>query len=54
MEFAKRKLGYIPENARFPEKLSSLKYLQWMTMLSGLTRKNAKSFAVSKLKSLKM
>jgi ABC-type multidrug transport system ATPase subunit len=27
-EKAKRKLGYIPENARFPERLSAIKYLQ--------------------------
>jgi ABC-2 type transport system ATP-binding protein len=27
-EDAKKKLGYIPENARFPEKLSAIKYLQ--------------------------
>jgi ABC-2 type transport system ATP-binding protein len=27
-EIAKKKLGYIPESARFPEKLSAIKYLQ--------------------------
>jgi ABC-type multidrug transport system ATPase subunit len=27
-EEAKRKLGYIPENARFPEKFSAFRYLQ--------------------------
>ncbi|MDR3329701.1 MAG: ABC transporter ATP-binding protein [Mycoplasmataceae bacterium] len=53
-ESAKRKLGYIPENARFPDRFSALKYLEWMTMLSGLSRKQAKEFSINKLKSLKM
>ncbi|MDR0826101.1 MAG: ABC transporter ATP-binding protein [Mycoplasmataceae bacterium] len=53
-EEAKRKLGYIPENARFPEKFSAFRYLQWMVMLSGFSSNDAREYAADKLKSLKM
>lgn len=51
---AKRSLGYIPENARFPSRMSCFSYLIWMARLSGLSRKDAKRFAVSKLNELNL
>lgn len=53
-EIAKSKLGYIPENARFPEKMHAFKYLVWMARLSGIKSQPAKEFAESKLKELNM
>jgi len=49
---AKKQLGYIPENARFPSKMSCFAYLTWMARLSGLKKKEAKKFANAKLKEL--
>lgn len=51
---AKTFLGYIPENARFPARMSCFSYLVWMAKLSGLSRKDAKSFAQNRLKELNM
>lgn len=53
-EQAKKSLGYIPENARFPAKMNCLNYLIWMARLSGLTKAQAKEFATNKLNELKM
>lgn len=51
---AKKDLGYIPENARFPAKMSCLSYLIWMARLSGLKHTQAKIFAIRKLNELNM
>ena len=51
---AKKDLGYIPENTRFPAKMSCFSYLIWMARLSGLTHIQAKLFAVRKLNDLNM
>ncbi len=51
---AKKALGYIPENARFPTRMSCFKYLVWMARLTGMKKKEAKEFAVNKLKELKL
>lgn len=51
---AKKDLGYIPENARFPAKMNTFSYLVWMARLSGLKHANAKIFAVRKLNELNM
>ncbi|OAV63738.1 ABC-type transporter ATP-binding protein EcsA [Bacteroidales bacterium Barb6] len=53
-EDAKKKLGYIPETARFPDKFSALQYLIWMVMLSGLNAHDAKKYSVAKLKEMHM
>lgn len=39
---SKRYLGYIPEYAQFPKKISCFKYLLWMAILSGMKKKPAK------------
>jgi len=49
---AKKQLGYIPENARFPAKMSCYSYLTWMARLSGFKKADAKKFAIAKLKEL--
>lgn len=51
---AKMSLGYIPENARFPQRMSCYSYLVWMAKLSGLTRIEAKRFAKTRLTDLNM
>lgn len=51
---AKRFLGYIPENARFPARMSCFSYLVWMARLSGLSRIEAKRFAKTRLTELNM
>ncbi len=53
-EEAKLKIGYIPENARFPEQMSSKEYLLWMIMLSGIDHKKAQKIVSKKLKELNM
>lgn len=53
-EQAKKKIGYIPESARFPEGLSAYKYLYWMVLLSGVNRKIAKKYVVQKLQEINM
>lgn len=51
---AKKTLGYIPENARFPTRMSCYSYLTWMARLSGFTKKDSKEFAVKRLHELNM
>jgi len=51
---AKKRLGYIPENARFPAKMSCYSYLVWMARLSGVEKEAAKKFAEAKLKELNL
>lgn len=51
---AKRSLGYIPENARFPQRMSCYSYLVWMAKLSGLSGYEAKRFAKTRLTELNM
>lgn len=51
---AKKSLGYIPENARFPARMSCFNYLVWMARLSGLDKKASKSFAINKLHDLNL
>ena len=51
---AKRFVGYIPENARFPQRMSCYSYLIWMAKLSGLTGIEAKRFAKTRLTNLNM
>lgn len=51
---AKKSLGYIPENARFPTRMSCFSYLVWMARLTGMSKKDAKAFATTKLKELKL
>ncbi|KFB07471.1 ABC transporter ATP-binding protein [Malacoplasma iowae] len=48
------KLGYIPESARFPSKMSSYLYLKSMAELNGLTPKEAKEFTERILKEFNM
>ncbi len=49
---AKKELGYIPEAANFPKKFSTLQYIKYMSYLSGLSKKDAKKYAINKLKEL--
>ncbi|XQP55782.1 MAG: ABC transporter ATP-binding protein [Mycoplasmoidaceae bacterium] len=51
---AKKYLGYIPENARFPTRMSCFSYLVWMARLSGLGRMEARRFAKTRLTQLNM
>ena len=51
---AKKKIGYIPETAKFPDKFSAREYLIWMVMLSDVKKSDAIKYADSKLKELKM
>ncbi len=51
---AKRVIGYIPETARFPDGVSTLTYLVNMATISGMTTKQAKSFATKTLKEMHM
>lgn len=51
---AKKHLGYIPENAKFPTKMSCMSYLVWMARLSGLSKFAAKKFAKNRLVELKL
>lgn len=51
---AKNDLGYIPENARFPKRMSCYSYLVWMAKLSGLKNIQAKRFAITRLNELNM
>jgi len=51
---AKKFLGYIPENARFPTRMSCYSYLVWMAKLSGFKRVEAKRFATQRLNELGM
>ena len=51
---AKKSLGYIPEKARFPQRMSCYSYLVWMAKLSGLSGFEAKRFAKTRLTELNM
>lgn len=42
---AKRKIGYVPEKAIFPKKVSALEYLSSMALLSGFSIKDSKKLA---------
>ncbi len=53
-EEAKLRIGYIPENAKFPEQMSARSYLLWMIMLSGISKVKANKIVSSKLKELNM
>jgi len=46
---AKKHLGYIPETAKFPAKMTTFKYLSYMAYLSGYTKKEADKFATEKI-----
>lgn len=48
------KLGYIPEIARFPSRLSAYKYLNSMAMLNGLDKKEANNFTKNILEKFNM
>lgn len=50
----KKKIGYIPEKANFPEHFSTLSYLKSMASLSGLSEQEAQKVALNKLKELGM
>lgn len=43
-KFSRSKLGYIPEIARFPSRISAYKYLNSMAMLNGLSKEDANKF----------
>lgn len=45
-EASKKKIGYVPEKAVFPEGFSAQEYLTWMIMLSGFNKR----FAINKVK----
>lgn len=46
---SKRKIGYIPEIARFPDGLSTMEYLMVMASLSGVDKQQAKKYINEKL-----
>jgi len=51
---AKQALGYIPEAARFPDKMGCYAYLVWMAKLSGFKSRDAKNFARRRLEELNL
>lgn len=51
---AKQNIGYIPENANFPKKMSTFEYLRLMSMLSGFSHKDSKKLACDLLQKLNM
>lgn len=53
-EEAKKKIGYIPEKAVFPENFNTYEYLMWMVRLSGISHENATKIIETKLKDLAM
>ena len=53
-ENAKKKIGYIPEKASFPENFSTYNYLKWMVMLSGLNTKDAETIVEKQLREIGM
>ena len=53
-ETIKKRIGYIPEVAKFPLKMKAEKYLTYMAYLSGLNYKASKEFANESIKKLKM
>ncbi len=40
---AKKKLGYIPENTRFPKGLNTFQFIYYLSMISGLSPREAKA-----------
>lgn len=53
-KMSKAKLGYIPEIARFPSRISAFNYLKSMAMLNRLSSKDAEEFAKNILIEFKM
>lgn len=53
-EAAKKKIGYIPEKAVFPDGFNTYDYLKWMVMLSGLNKEQACKVTEQQLKSIGM
>ncbi len=53
-KMSKARLGYIPEIARFPSRISAFNYLKSMAMLNRLTSKEAENFAKDILIEFKM
>lgn len=51
---SRKKIGYIPENAKFPARLSCYDYLFYMAKLNKIKTKDAMSFTESILKKFKM
>lgn len=49
---AKKRMGYIPENAAFPKELSALNYIKYMAHIEGKPLKEAKKYALSIIKQL--
>ncbi len=49
---AKKLIGYIPEAAIFPKKMTTIDYLMSMTMLAGFTKSDAKQIVTKTLKKL--
>lgn len=47
---AKKRVGYIPEVAHFPKRFSAKTYIMYMSYLSGMTKVEAKKFAIKRLK----
>ncbi len=46
---AKKRIGYIPEAAKFPKGMSTLSYITFMSYLSGMSMPKAKKYAKEKL-----
>lgn len=51
---AKRRVGYVPEVAIFPKEFTTRNYLESMSLMSGLSRSEAKKFTTEKLTELNM
>ncbi|MCP4336837.1 MAG: ABC transporter ATP-binding protein [Mycoplasma sp.] len=49
---AKKRIGYIPETAKFPKGFSTLKYITYMSYMSGLSMEEAKKYAKNILKKI--
>ncbi|MGL5205622.1 MAG: ABC transporter ATP-binding protein [Metamycoplasmataceae bacterium] len=51
---AKRRIGYVPEVSIFPPEFTTRNYLESMSLMSGLTKEEAKQFTTDKLSELNM
>ena len=51
---AKKRIGYVPEVAIFPKEFTTRNYLESMSIMSGLTKSEAKKFTTDKLIELNM
>jgi ABC-2 type transport system ATP-binding protein len=51
---AKRKIGYVPEVAIFPKEFTTKNYLESMSIMSGLSKEEAKLFSVETLEKMNM